>query len=413
MQPPLPDEPLPMPLPTESGPVNRPTIGRSASTKQKKKGSSSRLSFGPGEIISGDAAEALEDDPIFTPKKATLGRRVVESNATRRSLPAYSIPIRGGDDEDDRPTYSKDYLNELKSSTPTAPKDLPGVDIQMEDEEAGLDASELEGAMIVDTGDSISAIPTDAEVREKKERRARLAKEKDFISLDDGASDNENRLSLLPRKKKIESRLVREDEDLAEGFDDFVEDGRISLGRKAERAAKKKHRQEMAELIHEAEGSESDASDDSEAERRAAYEMAQTRAGMDGLGKHDERERQAEMIPPKITPLPNLNECLQRLQSTLGGMQLELKKREARMTELRREKAEILAREEEVQRLLKEAGERFSTMRTQMGLPALHVDSKALIEGQNGGGDPLLMGNRGLESFGNTPVGRDRVEDIG
>jgi hypothetical protein len=393
--------------------TSRPFMGRSASTSKKKKTASSRLSFGPGEIISGDAAEALEDSELFTPKKSTLGRRVIESNAIRKSLPAYQIPIRGSEDEDERPIYNKDYLNELKISTPSTPRDLRALSATADDEE-GLDESELDGAMIVDTAQNlqsasgISAIPTEAEIREKKERRARLAHEQDFISLDSGPDDRQQ-LSLLPRKKKAETRLVREDEDLGEGFDEFVDDGRISLGKKAEREAKRRQRAAMADLIHEAEGSSSDTSDDSERERQAAFETAQTRAGMDGLSKSDLVDT-IHRIPPKITPLPNLSECLQRLQTTLSGMQKELEQRNARMAELQQEKKEILAREQEVQRLLKEAGDRYAAMRADTGLPA--VDTKALVEGQSTFMDPMVT-NRGLESFGNTPTGRPQMDDVG
>lgn len=399
---------------TSSDGHNRPSIGRSASTSKRKKTTSSRLSFGPGEIISGDAAEALENSGLFTPKKSTLGRRVIESNALRKSLPAYQIPIRGSEDEDERPTYSKDYLNELKSSTPSTPKNLRALS-GTADDEGGLDESELDGAVIVDIEDNlpstsgIAAIPTEAEIREKKERRARLAHQQDFISLDDDGPGNRQQLSLLPRKKKAESRLVREDEDLGEGFDEFVDDGRISLGKRAEREAKRRQRAAMAELIHEAEGSSSAMSDDSEAERRAAFESAQTRAGMDGLSKPDPSSA-INQIPPKITPLPNLPDCLQQLQTTLNGMQQELARRNARMSELQKEKEEILAREEEVQRLLKEAGDRYAAMRADTGLPV--VDPKALVDSQSPFMDPMVA-NRGLESFGNTPTGRPQMDDVG
>ena len=165
----------------------------------------------------------------------------------------------------------------------------------------------------------------------------------------------------------------------------------------------------MAEMIQEAEGSSSDDSDDSEKERLAAFESAQTRAGMDGLAKPDPASA-IYQVPPKIIPLPNLNECLQRLQTTLSGMQQELTRRTAKMTELQREKQEILARGQEVQRLLKEAGDRYAAMRAETGLPA--VDPKALMEGQNGYIDSM-MANRGLESFGNTPTGRPLMDDVG
>ncbi|CAG8952871.1 hypothetical protein HYFRA_00007585 [Hymenoscyphus fraxineus] len=390
--------------------TNKPSIGRSNSLMKKKKAASSRLSFGPGEIISGDAAEALEDDEAFTPKKATLGRRVIEGNAFRKSLP---YPARSGDDDEERPTYSKDYLNELKSSTPNRPVELQDIQATVEDEE-GLDASELEGAMIVDLETVAPAhIPTEAEIREKKERRARLAQEKDFISFDDVDNDDRRQLSLLPRKKKPESRLVRDDEDVAEGFDEFVNDGRVSLGKKQEREAKRRHRKEIADMIAKAEGSSDGDSDDSEEERNAAYEAAQTRAGMDGLHKPDDDEAAAAtQVPSKITPLPVLSECLARLQSTLSSMQQELSRRTKKVADLERERSEILARETEVQDLLKQSGERFAALKADSN--GAIADPKTLAESLKK--DALMEGmgsDRGLESFGNTPTVRPAIEDIG
>lgn len=376
---------------------------------KKKKPAASRLSFGPGEIISGDAAEALEDDESFTPKKATLGRRVVEGNAFRKSLPYQGLPIRSNEDDDERPTYSKDYLNELKSSTPTAPKDLQALHVTTEDEEM-LDASELEGATVVEAESSAAYIPTEAEIKEKKERRARLAHEKDFISLNDDGDDR-RQISLLPRKKEKETRLVREDEDLGEGFDEFVDDGKISLGKKAEREARKRQRKEMADMIHQAEGSSEDESDDSEAERRAAYEAAQTRAGMDGLHKPEDLDRSTAQMPSKITPLPNLSECLERLQSTLNSMELELAKRQKKLEESKQEKLDIGNREVEVQELLKQAGSRYAALKADTN--GAVADPQSLVDGQYGGVGAPLMVDRGLESFGNTPIARPNMEDVG
>jgi len=386
--------------------VNRSSVVRSSSMRKKKLGSS-RLSFGPGEIISGDAAEALEDDEVFTPKKITLGRKVVESNLSRTS--SYR------DDDEERPSYSKDYLAELKSSTPSAPK--PKQELQPHvQEEAGLDPSELEGAMIVET-DEVTHIPTEAEIREKKERRARMAHEQDFISLDD-ASPYSNQVSLLPQRKKADTRLVREDEDIAEGFDEFVSDGRVALGRKAERAEKKKQKKEMADLISAAEGHDDEESDDSEAERRAAYEAAQTRAGMDGLHKHDDNEAHntAAQIPTKITPLPVLSECLTRLQNTLSSMELDLAKKKKKLQDSKKEKTEIGVRETEVQELLKQTGVRYAALKADAsgadGAATVGSASEAKSLLESNGVSPMVV-DRGLESFGNTPTIRPAVEDDG
>ncbi len=90
------------------------------------------------------------------------------------------------------------------------------------------------------------------------------------------------------KKKKQESRLIAEDEDLGEGYDEYVLDGKLALGKKAEKDAARRHRQEMVDLMQAAEDGSDAESDDSESERRDAYEAAQRRAGMDGLTKNED-----------------------------------------------------------------------------------------------------------------------------
>lgn len=389
--------------------TNKPTIRPSNSTTKKKKPAATRLSFGPGEIISGDAAESLEDDKSFTPKKIAFGRRVIESNALRKSLPFQGLSNR--DDDEERPTYSKDYLDELKSATPNAPKSLRGLHPTAEDEDV-LDISELEGAMIVDTNEKSSPaiIPGEAEIREKKERRARLAHEQDFISLNDDEGSG-RQLSFLPQRNKAESRLVREDEDLGEGFDEFVDDGRISLGKKQEREARRRQRKEMADMIHHAEGT-SDEEDDSDAETRAAYEAAQTRAGMDGLHKPgDDADASIMQMPSRITPLPGLSECLERLRTTMMTMEQDMERRHKNMAELEKEKNEILAREVEVQELLKHAGARYAALKAGPN-EEIPTEHRTILEAHNGLTD-CVFADRGLDSFGNTPTIRPEVEEDG
>jgi predicted RNase H-like nuclease (RuvC/YqgF family) len=169
----------------------------------------------------------------------------------------------------------------------------------------------------------------------------------------------------------------------------------------------------MADMIHQAEGSSDEESDDSEAERRAAYEAAQTRAGMDGLHKPgDKLEFTAAQVPSKITPLPVLSECLERLQTTLSSMEQELAKRHKKMDESKQEKKEIGERETEVQELLKQAGVRYAALKADT--KGAVADPQTLVEAQahNGFLAPMVL-DRGLESFGNTPTVRPDIEDVG
>lgn len=305
-----------------------------------------------------------ESSVVFTPKKSNLSRQAIEKNALRKAIVASRSsehPIR---QNDDRPSYNADYLNELKSSTPSTPKDLKSrTDIEADVVKA-LDLASKFGTDLVACNVSNSIIPTDAEISEKKERRARLAKQ-EFIALSDEEEDN-----FLSREKDPETRLVRDDEDFAEGFDEFIEDGRVALGRKAEREQKRKDEAEIRQLIQEAEGS-SDESDDSEAERRASYEAAQTRAGMDGLQKdsHKHSQERRPRTPPKITPLPSLKSCLERLQVSLKVVQSSRERKVRKMEELQKEKQDIGIREAEIQQLLKEAGEKYEKLHTEAGIP--------------------------------------------
>ncbi len=375
----------------------RNVIRPSKGSNKPKKSSSLRASFGLG------GTSMLEDDDsapavVFTPKKSNLSRQAVEKNALRKSLASTlsseHLPYR---QTDERPSYSKDYLDELKTSTPSTPKDLKSLSDVEDGQSKALDLAAKFGSDLEVRQNS--AIPTDAEIREKKERRARLAKEEEYINISDD-EDESNEISLLPRTQKPETRLVRDDEDIAEGFDEFVDDGRIALGRKAEREQKRRQAAQIRELINEAEGSSDDDTDDSEAERKAAYEAAQTRAGMDGLHKEDPYARpRRPKTPPKITPLPTLTSCLERLQANLASMQYAKMQKIKRMEELQREKADIAVREEEIQRLLKEAGENYDKLRNEAGLAEGEYPNEQRMIG-DGTGTP----GRGLESIGHTPV---------
>ncbi|KAL6413487.1 hypothetical protein AUP68_03001 [Ilyonectria robusta] len=381
----------------DDGPVVvRPAISRSSSLKNKKRpNKSSRLSFGGDDATAGEE----ENTEVFTPKKVPLGQRALENSAIKRGISSRGLPMRSLGDDEDRPKYSKEYLDELQSSTPNTPQKVSTISPD-EVDAMDLDISELDGALVVDSADLgtskfSTTILTDAEIREKKERRARLAKEQDFLSLDDDEDS-------FGRKKKDDTRLIAEDEELGEGFDTYVEDGGLSLGKRAEKERRKQDRRQMAELITAAEGHTSDSSSDSDAERRIAYEAAQTRAGMDGLKKPRKDPGQDLLqVPPKISPLPSLTECLSRLQTTLKGMEADMTGKQARVEKLKKEREEIVKREEEVQALLDETGRKYKEAMESTKIGDSAVPNTAPAE---------LAGARGLESLG-TPSRKPEDDD--
>ena len=205
-----------------------------------------------------------------------------------------------------------------------------------------------------------------------------------------------NEISLRPKDKWGETRLIHEDEDIAEGFDDFVEDGRISLGHKSEREAQRKRRADMAELIHDAEAS--DSSDDSEEERNTAFAAAQARAGR--YGQKIEDEEDGTKTPPKITPLPDLTEVLESLQIDMQTKQQRKDQILSKLQELKDDRTRIEERKAFLQEQLQKTGEEYEKLRAESGLPALPAN-----------GDGKLITERGLDSLGTTPLAGRSSED--
>lgn len=357
-----------------------PVVKKPTSTKSKQK-SKLRLSFGPGETSMTDDGE--QESEVITPKRHGLGRRVLEKSALQRSLtpsgPTGHPPMRVGL-EQDRPSYSEDYLKELRDSTPSTPK----TSTPDKEEDKVVDVAAKFGELARPSAPPF-IIPSEFDIREKKARRARLAKEQDYISLN-GTGENDY-MDLETGEKPLDTRLARDDEDFAEGFDEYVEDGRIALGRKAEREQKRRDREEMQDLINEAEAPSDE--EDSDLDEKAAYEAAQTRAAM-GHGGENEIDR--SKTPPKMTSLPRLSNSLDRLRATLMAIENSRAQMVNRMEELRKEKADIAVREVEVQTLVKEAGENYEKLKREAGVtPGSERESSAASDIQH---------SRGLESIG-------------
>ena len=382
--------------------VKRPAIGKA------KKRSSLRISFGPGE----DANDGDEssDAAVVTPKKSNLSRIALEKSAQLRARSPL-VPEASRPADEERPSYSKDYIAELRNSTPSTPRDLK-VSGTEEEETRALDIASKFGPIIPLPTETSSAIPTEAEIQEKKARRRRLAQQENaqdeeedrpWASDDEGEDEFRQRrgeISLRPKEKYPETRLIHDDEDIAEGFDNFVEDGKISLGRKSEREAQRRRRAEMAELINDAEGSDDDGSIDSDEERNAAFAAAQARAGRYGQKIDDEDD--GSKTPPRITPVPDLDDVLEGLTIDIQTKQQKRKSIVQKLQELKDDKARIEERKKYLQEQLQKTGEEYEKLRQEAGLPALPSN------GMEGG---RLITERGLDSLGTTPLAGRSSED--
>jgi hypothetical protein len=394
----------------EDSPVVRPALNK------PKKRSALRLSFGPDEASAGNAGEGSDEEAVRKvvrpPKKLGPGRTSLGKKAELRGLAtSEDLPFRAGLEED-RPSYSKAYLDELKQSTPATPKkEFSPAPKDGDDGSKAIDVASKFGPQAFERA---SAIPSEAEIKEKKERRARLAKEKEYISFEPNSDDDidQNQLSdedarqimrrtgayMEDKYDNPESRLVRDNEDFAEGFEEYVEDGKMSLGRKAQREAAVKRRAEMAAMIDQAEGgSPKEDSSDSEAERNAAYEAAQARAGTYGAKKRSAGGAR-DGIPPKLRPIPDLGSVAATLKRRLEKMKEAQAVKLRRLEQIKVEKKEIAEREAWIQTQLKETAERYDRLRVEAGM------ASGALTPINGDGPKMLM-DRGLETLGATPTG--------
>lgn len=316
-----------------------------------------------------------EESEVVIPKRRGLGHKAMENSASNR-LPGLSgaMAERLGQDSN-RPTYSSDYLKELRDSTPSTPK------TNTDDETSkAVDVAAKFGEVMKVSGQS--HIPSESEIQEKKARRARLAMEHGaeddgYIALDDKSATHVDDWDAVARgdKEVKDTRLIRDDEDFAEGFEEYVEDGKVSLGRKAEREKKRNDREVMRELIDDAEGLSDE--EDSDLEEKASYEAAQTKAAM-GRGNSDRLD--GAETPLKITPLPRLANCLERMRMSLASMEAAKTQMISRMEELRKEKAEIALREVEVQAMIKEAGENYERLKKEAAKPQTDGASSGALE---------------------------------
>lgn len=386
------------PLPTA---VKRPTIGSRTATKLK---SSSSLR---NSLAFDDLDTSAPDLPLRKP--TSLAKRALDRTS--------NLPLRAGQ-ADDRPSYDTNYLNELKNSTPTTPANLSATEDDNIPKKASLalDIASKFGADTVITtydDDSTTHIPSAAEIQEKKERRRRLAKEHDYISLNDDnkaaiedapLSDDEfaPRHTLIipadelkPSKYETDTRLVRDDENMYEDFEQFTEDsGKVALSRRGIREQEKLRRKELAVQIKAAqhgygygagvsdddddEDENGDEVDQEEVARIAAYDAAQTRAGTYSTGSSLQRERAREErarrrfeVQPKIRQIPELKAVVGRFWEMVRAKEAEVEASKRRLEKVARERVEMGLEEVRIKALLKEAGERYEKLRQENAAPSM------------------------------------------
>ncbi|KLO08660.1 hypothetical protein SCHPADRAFT_944262 [Schizopora paradoxa] len=324
------------------------TTAATLRNKQKARAKpKARLSFG------GDDEDGADD---FKVKKSNLSRKLKLGSST---------PLRSDIDgpEDlgasvSSPKYSKEYLSELKAGTPSTPSNQKTA--SSNDSDLSFDIEELSGAVIVDESmelDVTPEIPSESSILAAKQKRERMRETK--------PSDDDGFISLTVTRRDTEyqgphpeSRLVREEDELGEGDDEFAEytsaQERIALGKKAKKKESEKKKMSMAEMIEDAE---------EEDEETLEWEREQLRRGGKGNDYEKSTSVKQEYRPAPIPPpssLPTLEAATSRLSLSLTQLTESHAKSTALMTSLADERQTLEVKEKEMRSMVENAEEKRS-----------------------------------------------------
>ncbi|KAJ6584175.1 nineteen complex-related protein 2-domain-containing protein [Mycena vulgaris] len=324
------------------------TLASRLKNKAKRAKPKSRLSFGADEEEEGGGE-------VFKVKKSNLSQRLSLGTHPSSNVPsnldqASASPHRG-------PTYDKAYLNQLKASTPSSRAPLPSgdpydADMSIDVGDMSVDIS-MQGIESSDVFDSGTFIPSESSIKVAKERRERLrntgvSAEDDFISLSVVKRPDES------QGPHPESRLMREEDELGEGDDEFAEytsaQERIALGTKSRKVEASKRRDAMKEMLADAEETD---------EETEEWEQEQIRRGAQASIDASPASKVKEIykpapIPPS-TPLPSLGPALTRLTQQLTQLTTSHASNTTALSNIAQERAEVDDREKEMRQMVERA----------------------------------------------------------
>ncbi|TBU23747.1 GCFC-domain-containing protein [Dichomitus squalens] len=312
--------------------------------------------------------EEEEGGETFKVKKGALSKNLMLSKGVGTALPELEIPRHPTG-----PTYDAAYLSQLKASTPTArpalPTDAYDADVSMDvDSFAHLSAL---SAIPDDTAET--AIPSASSILAAKQKRERLRANKggdDYISLSLSKRDD------FSQGPHPESRLVREEDELGDADDEFAEytsaKERIALGKKSRKKEAQKRREEMNEMIVDAED---------EDEETKEWEQEQLRRGglrAQAIEPVAKPVYKPAPIPP-VTPIPTMGAAIARLTQSMSELTTSHAQHSTSLTKLGEEQRILEQREKEMREMIAKAEEKrswFSAFRDWIESVATFLDEK-------------------------------------
>ncbi|KAM0752770.1 hypothetical protein T439DRAFT_342265 [Meredithblackwellia eburnea MCA 4105] len=354
-----------------------------AKVKDRESKPKSRLSFGQAQ----NDDDEQEEETVTIKRTDSPARKLLNtlthssSNSSLRppaSLDQATISHSASSSTStSKSIYSKEYLDQLKSSTLSTPPP------SSRDRDSYDDLTRSKFGSAID--DASSNIPTTAAIASAREKRERMRLQ--GIS-NEGAQDGFVSLEVGFASKGGESRLVREEDEIGDGDEDMAEftesQTTIPLGRKANKEAAQRLRSGMVDMIQDAQ--EEDEGD----EEAREWELAQIRrgeqrrdAGRGSSNKASKKPYRAAPIPSSST-LPSLSGVSSRLTSALTSLKSDHLQDSSALDHFAREREELDAQEKELREEVQKAEQRnrwFAEFKGFIEEVAAFLDEKhALLE---------------------------------
>ncbi|KAH7914293.1 nineteen complex-related protein 2-domain-containing protein [Hygrophoropsis aurantiaca] len=324
-------------MPADGGEESPITLASKLKNKVKRTQPKSRLSFG-GDDEGGDGE-------VFAVKKSNLSRKLALGTHPANALPTTLDQATISSRSNGAPVYDQAYLSELKASTLSTRRPVAS---DSHDGEVSMDIEDVSTTVIDVFPESESVIPSESSITAAKQRRERLrasGPEEDFISL------SVTRRSDISQGPHPESRLMREEDELGEGEDEFAEytsaQERIALGKKSKKVEAAKRKDAMQEMIADAEEQD---------EETAEWEIEQLRrGGHTGAASVETTPAKQIYKPAPIPPssaIPNLGSAVDRLAQTLTSLTVSHAKNTSAGASLADEREQVDTREAQLRNLI-------------------------------------------------------------
>ncbi|CAG8525778.1 2510_t:CDS:10 [Paraglomus brasilianum] len=267
--------------------------------------------------------------------KVQANRRTPDTKSRKLYLDVRSLP-KNLESTTEAPTYTKEILFQLKESTPNTPPSFT---------EDALVAEKFPSSM--GTG-PITGIPDPATIHAAKKKREMLRQRAaggapEYISLSDETD------VISSSGKKLESRLVREEDeadDVDADFEKYVSE-RLPLGKKAMKEEEQQRKAGIEEAVQEFEYQ------GEEDEEVLQWEMeAIKKGGNVSKIKTPKKSQDTQLyIPapiPAITPIPNIADSIARLSQQMDDFQDVHKNQQSELIQIQKDLQNLKSSREEL-----------------------------------------------------------------